>query len=127
MRRLGLLLLILLVLAVQATCNGSKEKVNDNSPTPVTSPDLDPQKRGAVAEIGVRECDEFIQKYKACVQRNIPVSGQASYDKEIEAWRTSWQAQAVEVNSEAIKRLAETCKNVAEDKRKAMSKYDCDF
>ncbi len=144
MKRLSLFLVVLGVFAlVVSGCSGSEDEANgDESTAPKTVEDDEaeeagevaeeveeaaeaPEEAGEVAEIGVPECDEYIQSYMACVSEHVPEEARAQMVESFEATQEAWaQAAADEAGRET---LAEACTQALEQTKEAMAAYDCEW
>jgi hypothetical protein len=74
-------------------------------------------------KIGVPECDEYIEKYDACITSKVPEAGRAAMLSSIEQMRQSWKQVAA--NPQARKALAGGCKQAHEASKQSMSVYGC--
>jgi hypothetical protein len=137
-----LVLSILLLLAVggftacnstegNTTTNNAKATDNKNSTT-VSETNKKPEDAKPADEvastgdkIGIPECDEYIAKYEACVNDNVPENMRASLKTSFEQSRKAWKAAAA--NPQAKATLGSTCKQAMETARQAMASYKCDF
>ena len=76
-------------------------------------------------KIGVAECDDFIDKYEACITGKVPEAARAQWNSTLQQWRTSWKQLAD--NPQTRSSLAAACKMAAEQSRQSMKPYGCDF
>ncbi len=74
-------------------------------------------------KIGVPECDEFIEKYEACVMNKVPEAARATMKSSIEQMRESWKKVAA--NPQAKSALAGGCKQTLESTKQSMGAYAC--
>lgn len=76
-------------------------------------------------KIGVPECDEYITKYEACVNDNVPENMRASLKTSFEESRKGWKTLADNPQTKAT--LPNVCKQAMEAAKQAMASYKCDF
>lgn len=74
-------------------------------------------------KIGVPECDEYIEKYEACIRGKVPEAARGAMESSIEQMRKSWKDVAA--NPQAKKALAGGCKQAQETAKQTMSAYNC--
>jgi hypothetical protein len=73
-------------------------------------------------KIGVPECDEFIAKYEACTSK-VPEIVRSQYQSAVERWRSEWKKMAADPATKA--KLADACKQAAEQQAAAWKMYGC--
>lgn len=78
----------------------------------------------AQEKVGIAECDDFLEKYEACV-KNMPTASQQTTRDSIVQMRTAWKAAATDASSKAA--LATSCKSSAASMKQSMSAYGCKF
>ena len=78
----------------------------------------------AQEKVGIAECDDFLEKYEACV-KNMPAASQQPTKDSIVQMRTAWKAAATDASSKAA--LASSCKSSADSMKQSMSAYGCKF
>jgi hypothetical protein len=76
-------------------------------------------------KIGVAECDEFIQKYEACVNSKVPESGRSMVKANLDAMRNAWKKAAETPQGKAG--LAQGCKTALEQAKTTMGSYGCSW
>lgn len=74
-------------------------------------------------KIGVPECDEYIEKYEACVSAKVPEAARGAMRSSIQQMRQSWKQVAA--NPQAKAALAGGCKQAQETSKQSMSVYAC--
>jgi hypothetical protein len=137
-----LVLNILLLLAVggftacnstegNTTANNAKATDNKNSTT-VSETNKKPEDAKPADEvastgdkIGVPECDEYIAKYEACVNDNVPENMRAGLKTSFEQSRKGWKTLADNPQTKAS--LPNVCKQAMDAAKQAMASYKCDF
>ena len=74
-------------------------------------------------KVGVAECDEYIEKYDACVTGKVPEAARAAMRSSIEQMRQLWKSAAANPQTKAA--LASGCKQTLETTKQSMSSYAC--
>ena len=75
--------------------------------------------------IGVPACDDYINKYTACVEDKIPVAQRALMQRSLMTMRQAWRkAAATEAGRQALSRGCETALVTA---RKSMAAFNCQW
>lgn len=82
---------------------------------------------GAMAAdpIGVPACDDFLTKYEACMNNNVPAAQKSMVQGQIDQMRKSWTDMAK--NPQAKPALEGACKSSAEQMKAVVSAYKCTF
>lgn len=75
-------------------------------------------------KVGVAACDDFLEKYEACVPK-MPAASQQAVKDSIVQMRTAWKASATDANSRTA--LESACKGTAQSMNQSMSAYGCKF
>ena len=76
-------------------------------------------------KVGVPECDAYIEKYEACVSKNVPEAARQSLKTSFEQTRQTWKNLAA--NPQTKSSLASACKQSQEAAKQSMSSFHCDF
>ncbi len=76
-------------------------------------------------KIGVAECDEFIQKYEACVNSKVPESARSMVKANLDTMRAAWKRAAATPQGKAG--LAQGCKQALENAKTTMGSYGCSW
>ena len=76
-------------------------------------------------KIGVLECDNYLEKYEACVTAKVPESSRQAILSSFKQTRQTWKGLAANPNTKAS--LAATCKQSLEMTKQAMSQYSCEW
>jgi hypothetical protein len=76
-------------------------------------------------KIGVAECDDFIQKYEACVNSKVPESMRSMVRTNLDTMRTTWKKAAETPQGKAG--LAQGCKQALDQAKTAMGSYGCSW
>lgn len=74
-------------------------------------------------KIGVPECDEYIEKYEACLNSKVPEAQRAMFKSSFETMRKTWKESAA--NPQAKASLATGCKQAIETAKTSMSSFAC--
>ncbi|HEY0457641.1 MAG TPA: hypothetical protein VGC97_00735 [Pyrinomonadaceae bacterium] len=96
--------------------NNSAVVVNKTTDAPKTT-------TASTDSVGVAECDEYIQKYEACINSKVPEAQRATYKSSFETLRKSWKDAAANPQSKAG--LATGCKQALETAKQSFSSYGC--
>ena len=72
-------------------------------------------------KIGVPECDEYIQKYEACVNSKVPEAMRASVKASLDTARKMWKDAAATPQGKAG--LATACTQALETAKSSMGSY----
>jgi hypothetical protein len=75
--------------------------------------------------VGVPECDEFLNKYEACVKDKVPAVARSQIEQSIKQMRESFKQAAAHEASKTT--LAQTCTQSLETTKTAMASYGCDW
>ncbi len=75
-------------------------------------------------KVGIAACDDFLDKYEACVAK-MPSASQQGVKDSIVQMRAAWKAAAADAGSKAM--LESSCKSSAESMNQSMAAYGCKF
>jgi hypothetical protein len=78
----------------------------------------------AQEKVGIAACDDFLEKYEACVPK-MPAASQQAVKDSIIQMRSAWKTAATDANSKAA--LETSCKSTAQSMNQSMSAYGCKF
>jgi hypothetical protein len=112
------------------TANGnhntsSAPTVGGSNPGAATSaPSAAPQTASA-EKIGIAVCDDFIEKYDACVTDKVPAQVRAQYTTMLSQWRDSWKKAAE--NPQTRGTLEQACKTAMDQAKTQMKAFNCTF
>lgn len=76
-------------------------------------------------QIGVPECDNFLNAYESCISTKIPEAQRAQFQTLMANWRADWKKLAADPQTKAGLPLA--CKNHLATARTQMKSYNCTF
>lgn len=99
-------------------------------PPPPPSPRVAPPRRvysslSAGDAVGVPACDDYINKYTACVEDKIPAAQKALMQRSLMTMRQAWRkAAATEAGRRA---LAQACETAISTARKSMAAFKCQW
>ena len=77
------------------------------------------------AQVGVVECDSFINSYENCISTKVPEANRAQFSSMVNTWRTDWKKLAD--NPQTRPTLVNVCKTQLENARTQMKAYGCTF
>ncbi len=69
----------------------NSEKKPEVTKTEDTKPDSKTETASTGDKIGVPECDEYIEKYEACVFSKVPEAARGAFKSSFEAQRKAWK------------------------------------
>lgn len=76
-------------------------------------------------KVGVAECDDFIQKYEACVNSKVPETARSMVKANLDSMRTAWKKAAETPQGKAG--LAQGCKAALDNAKTTMGSYGCSW
>lgn len=76
-------------------------------------------------KIGVPECDEYIEKFEACISSKVPEAARAAYKSSFETMRSAWKTSAA--NPQAKAALATGCKQALDTAKTTFATYSCQW
>lgn len=130
-----------IAIVVNKPSNATVENVNikpanstaDTKPMNTTVDTKSPTKNDETAKsnaptggkIGVPECDEYIEKYEACLNSKVPEVQRAALLPQLEIYRKGWKNAAT--NPQAKAALAGGCKVALATAKQSMSDFSCDW
>jgi len=113
-----------------ATTNTAMNKTNSGNTAVVvsnqsanTTTEVAEKDVAALGKIGIPECDEYVEKFEACVNTKVPESQRANFMSSFISMRQSWKAIAN--NPQTKSELAKGCKQSMEASKKTMSSFAC--
>lgn len=112
---------------VVAACGGGATQQQATPPAtqpPATTAAAETAVIGA-AEFGVPECDEYIDKYVACIDSKVPEAGRAMVRQGLDQTKAQWKQAASTPEGKAG--LATGCKAAMDAAKAAMAAYGCTF
>jgi hypothetical protein len=108
------------IAVLTAACGGG----STSSQSPATQPASNSPTSASVApgEFGVAECDAYMKKYLACIDR-MPEAARTSARQVLDQTRSSWQQAAATEQGRAG--LAMACKSASDAAAASMGAYGC--
>ena len=130
MSRSLLLIMCLVIGLLVLACGGptNKNGVSTNRAAEANSSAATASPVATVAnatQVGVPECDNFINAYESCVTNKVPAQARAQYQTAVNTWRTQWKKLAD--NPQTRAGLVTACKQQMEAARTSMKAYNCTF
>jgi hypothetical protein len=106
--------------------NKSTTTTTTTSSTPAATSSTPAATTASTGEkIGIAECDDFLDKYDACVSDKVPAAARAQYQSSLAQWRKAWRDAAANPQTKAT--LAQQCKMIAEQTAPSMKSFGCTF
>ena len=104
--------------------NTTKAADNTAKPADNTAKPADTKTETASADkIGVAECDQYIEKYEACLFSKVPEAQRAMYKPTLDQMKKSWKDAAANPQTKAA--LATGCKTALDTAKTSMSSFGC--
>lgn len=135
----GLLLLSACAPAADNTANTANRATNGNTGTTTTAntastapanTSASPASTGTTGTgttIGVAECDNFLEKYEACLRDRVPENIRATFRSSLETQRTQFRNAAANTTPEGRASLAQSCRQATDAARQSMAAYNCQW
>jgi len=79
----------------------------------------------AAEQIGVPECDNFLNAYESCITTKVPAAVRPGFQATMTTWRSEWKRMAADPQTRPA--LATACQNHLENARNQMKSYGCTF
>jgi hypothetical protein len=92
---------------------------------PPTGVPAAPAAPAAPGMIGIPECDQYLQKYPACLESKVPAMAKPQMMAGFEATKQAWMQMAATPQGKAS--LQMTCKMALDQAKMAMQIYGCQF
>jgi hypothetical protein len=93
--------------------------------TSATAPTPAPAAAAAAGEIGVPECDDYLQKWESCITTKITGEAKEQVKVALDATREGWKRTAA--IPEGKTGLAAACREAAELAKMQVSAYGCSW
>jgi hypothetical protein len=71
----------------------------------------------------VPECDDYLSKYRRCIDEKVPADRKKSFEDALERTRTSWRTLAA--NPGARPELAQACSLALQTVQTTLKQYAC--
>ena len=108
--------------------NGNTATVTNTATTAPANTSASPASTGTTGTgttIGVAECDNYLEKYEACLRDRVPETVRATFRSSIEQQRNSWRSAAATPEGRAG--LAQACRAATDAARQSMAAYNCQW
>jgi hypothetical protein len=79
----------------------------------------------AADSTGVKECDDYLTKYMACLNDKVPAASRTAMQQSIDQMRTSWKAAAATPAGKAG--LAQACTAASDGAKASMKAFGCEM
>jgi hypothetical protein len=109
----------------EVNVSNSNSTTKDGDKATTSTPATTTTKTSSGEKIGIAACDDFIDKYEACVNAKVPEAQRAQYQSTLKQWRDSWRELAKNPMTKGT--LEAGCKQAAEQAKNSMKAYDCTF
>ena len=73
--------------------------------------------------VGIPECDDYLNKYQACVQSKVPEAARATLIQSLDQTRAAWRTTLAAPGGKDS--LAAACKQMRDATKASMSAYGC--
>ena len=126
MRRLTLLVSLGLAVALFVPgCEQRKPQTRDKpgGEQSVRRPDVRKVRQDRGGKVGVPECDNYLDRYAACVEHKAPASARPAMEKNLAATRDAWRRAAT--TDGAREQLEKACKMARAAATRAMGAFGC--
>lgn len=77
----------------------------------------------SAGEVGIAECDDYLNKYEACLNGKVPEAARAALQQSLEATRDAWRQAAG--NAHGADALRNACVQARESTRSSLQAYGC--
>jgi hypothetical protein len=109
-----------------ATTTVEKTTVETKDGTTTTTYDNSTKLTASSGEkIGIAECDDYIEKYEACITGKVPEAARAAMKSSFDQTRKTWKDLAA--NPQTKNSLASMCKQSKDAAQKSMEAFKCDW
>ena len=94
-----------------------------SAPTAASAPAKPATAQASAGNIGIPECDDYLNKYQACVESKVPESARVALKLSLDQTRTAWRNAATTPGGK--EGLAAACKQARDASKTSMSAYGC--
>jgi len=123
LRKSQALFALCLVLALGACQQQSAPTATPAASVPAAAPARTAAAPATADSVGVPECDDYLNKYQACVDSKVPEAARAALKQSLDQTRGAWRTALA--NPGAKEGLATACKQARDATRASMSAYGC--
>ncbi|KAF0137347.1 MAG: hypothetical protein FD152_522 [Xanthobacteraceae bacterium] len=79
----------------------------------------------AQEDIGIPECDRFINSYEVCVTTKVPATHRVTFAQQVAQLRTTWRSLAQDPQTR--QQLEAICRTQGEQMRRGLEPFGCAF
>lgn len=79
----------------------------------------------AQEDIGIPECDRFINSYEVCVTTKVPATHRVTFAQQVAQLRTTWRSLAQDPQTR--QQLEAICRTQGEQMRRGLEPFGCSF
>ena len=112
-----------------AACGKDELSVPTATAPAAATPDAPPppvaptSSTASAGEVGIAECDDYLNKYEACLNGKVPEAARAALQQSLEATRDAWRQAAG--NAHGADALRNACVQARESTRSSLQAYGC--
>jgi hypothetical protein len=119
----GPLAIVLLAAATFACGGGDQAQAPPGTAAAAPATTAAAATTGSAGEFGVPECDSYMQKYRACLDKNVPANMRGTYQTALDQTSASWRQAAATPQGKAA--LADGCRQAEAMAKQSMAAYNC--
>jgi hypothetical protein len=108
-----------------AACSGSGKNATPAEAPKAEAPKTEAAADAAATEFGVKECDEYLTKYTACVSSKVPEQSRAAFVAALDQSKAQWKAAAATPEGRAG--LATVCTQALAATKQSLQAYGCSW
>lgn len=108
-----------------ATPSAAAPTTTAPSTAPATPAPSTPAAQKSAAVTGVAVCNDYLNKYEACLHDKLPEATRAQFQSSLDAMRNSWMQLAA--NPQTAAALENACVQAKSSAAVAMQAYGCSF
>jgi hypothetical protein len=113
------------LLSVTAACTGGASAEKPAKTANAETSQATTGSASASGTIGIPECDNYMTKYRECIEAKVPDSVKASVRQSLDQTTAAWKQAAA--TPEARSSLAQACQQATDAAKMAMQAYGCSF
>ncbi|HEY7410144.1 MAG TPA: hypothetical protein VII13_05355 [Vicinamibacteria bacterium] len=115
---------VCLAATLAVACGGGAPQ-QQAAPPPTQAAAAAPAPAAAAGEFGVAECDDYVNKYIACIDSKVPEASRTMVRQQLDLTRSQWKQAPATPEGKAA--MAAGCKAATDAARTAMAAYGCTF
>lgn len=120
----NLTLLAICAAVLLSACDKRQEPAKPAA-TPAAPAASAPAAPAASTSIGIAACDDYLNKYEACVKDKVPEAARAQFKQSLDQARDQWKKASTDANAKAG--LEQACKQATDAAKQAMQAFGCQF